>query len=125
MLAVVKKRRTSKRLFEIKGDIPKNVIEYLQQQYGSFFEVIEENENELIDIFETGWFKHADQSSMPGESVRIYRQNLGLTQEELGKKLGNYTKQYISDIEHTRRSISKDVAKKLSRIFNVPVERFL
>jgi DNA-binding XRE family transcriptional regulator len=125
MLAVVKKRRTSKRLFEIKGDIPKNVIEYLQQQYGSFFEVIEENENELIDIFETGWFKNADQSSMPGESARIYRQNLGLTQEELGKKLGNYTKQYISDIEHSRRSISKDVAKKLSRIFNVPVERFL
>ena len=123
MLAVVKKRRTSKRLFEIKGDIPKNVIEYLQQQYGSFFEVIEENE--LIDIFETSWFKNAEQSSTPGESVRIYRQNLGLTQEELGKKLGNYTKQYLSDIEHSRRSISKDVAKKLSRIFNVPVERFL
>jgi DNA-binding XRE family transcriptional regulator len=125
MLAVVKKRRTSKRLFEIKGDIPKNVIEYLQQQYGSFFEVIEENENELIDIFETDWFKNADQSSTPGESVRIYRQNLGLTQEKLGKKLGNYTKQYISDMEHSRRSISKDVAKKLSRIFTVPVERFL
>jgi DNA-binding XRE family transcriptional regulator len=125
MLAVVRKRRTSKRLFEIKGDIPKNVIEYLQQQYGIFFEVIEENENELIDIFETDWLKNATNSSTPGESVRIYRQNMGLTQEELGKKLGNYSKQYISDMEYSRRSISKDVAKKLGRIFNVPIERFL
>ena len=125
MLAVVRKRRTSKKLFEIKGDIPKNVIEYLQQQYGIFFEVIEENENELIDIFETNWFKNANNSSKPGESIRIYRQNMGLTQEKLGKQLGNYTKQYISDMEHSRRSISKEVAKKLSRIFNVPVERFL
>ncbi len=125
MLAVVRKRRTSKKLFEIKGDIPKNVIEYLQQQYGIFFEIIEENENELIDIFETNWFKNANNSSKPGESIRIYRQNMGLTQEKLGKQLGNYTKQYISDMEHSRRSISKEVAKKLSRIFNVPVERFL
>ena len=38
MLAVVKKRRTNKRLFEVKGEIPKNVIEYFQQEYGSSFE---------------------------------------------------------------------------------------
>ena len=125
MLAVVKKRRTNRRLFEIKGEIPKNVIEYFRQKYGRFFEIIEENENELIDIFETDWFKKVNQSTNPGESIRIYRRNKGLTQAELGKRLGNYTKQHISDMEHSRRSISKEVAKKLSKIFNVPVERFL
>jgi len=125
MLAVVKKRRTNKRLFEIKGEIPENVIDYFQQKYGSNFEIIEENDNELVDIFETDWFKVVSQSTTPGESLRIYRQNKGLTQDELGKKLGNFTKQHISDMEHFRRSISKDVAKKLSKIFNVPIERFL
>ena len=125
MLAVVKKRRTNRRLFEVKGEIPKNVIEYFQQEYGSSFEIIEEKEDDLIDIFETDWFKRANQSTTPGESIKIYRQNKGLTQEELGKKLGNYTRQHISDMENLRRSISKEVAKKLSKIFNVPVERFL
>ena len=125
MLAVVKKHRTNRRLFEIKGEIPKNVIEYFQQEYGSAFEIIEEKENELIDIFETDWFKRMSTSITPGESIRIYRQNMGLTQEELGKKLGNYTRQHISDMENLRRSISKEVAKKLSKLFNVPVERFL
>jgi len=125
MLAVVKKRRTNSRLFEIKGKIPKNVIEYFQQKYGSSFEIVEENEDELIDIFETEWFQKMNQSTTSGESVRIYRQNRGLTQAELGKKLGNYTRQHISDMENLRRSISKEVAVKLSKLFNVPVERFL
>jgi hypothetical protein len=91
MLAVVKKHRTNRRLFEIKGEIPQNVIEYFQQEYGNSFEIIEEKESELIDIFETDWFKKMNQSTTPGESIRIYRQNKGLTQEELGKKLGNFT----------------------------------
>ncbi len=125
MLAIVKKRRTNKRLFEIKGEIPENVIDYFQQKYGSNFEIIEENDNELVDIFETDWFKVVNQSTTAGESIRIYRQNKGLTQAELGYILGNFTKQHISDMEHMRRNISKDVAKKLSKIFNVPIERFL
>jgi DNA-binding XRE family transcriptional regulator len=125
MLAVVKKHRTNRRLFEIKGEIPKNVIEYFQQKYGSSFEIIEEKKDELIDIFETDWFKRLNQSTTPGESLKIYRQNRGFTQEELGRKLGNFTRQHISDMENMRRSISKDVAKRLSKLFNVPVERFL
>ena len=125
MLAIVKKRRTNKRLFEIKGDIPKNVINYFKHKYGNSFEIIEESENDLVDIFNTDWFKKVNQSTTPGESIRIYRQNMGLTQAELGSRLGNYTKQHISDMENSRRSISKKVAKKLSKIFNVPVERFL
>ena len=117
MLAVVKKRRTNRRLFEINGEIPKNVIEYFRQKYGSSFEIIEENEDKLVDIFKTDWFKKANQSATPGESIRIYRRNKGLTQAELGRRLGNYTKQHISDMENSRRSISKEVAKKLSKIF--------
>ena len=125
MLAVVKKRRTNRRLFEIKGEIPKNIIAYFQQKYGSSFEILEENDDQLTDIFETAWFKKVNQSTTAGESIRIYRQNAGLTQAGLGKKLGNFTRQNISDMENSRRSISKEVAKKLSIIFDVPVERFL
>jgi len=125
MLAVVKKSRTNKRLFEIKGEIPNHIIDYFRQEYGSAFEIVEDNEQELIDIFETDWFKKINQKASAGDSLRIYRQNFGITQTDLGKKLGSYSKQYISDLENSRRSISKEVAKKLSKIFNVPVSRFI
>lgn len=125
MLAVVKKRRTKKRLFEIKGNIPKKVIDYFTHEYGNAFEIINEENDELIDIFQTDWFKDIDKATTPGDSIRIYRENIGLTQEELGKQLGNFSRQNISDMEHGRRSISKETAKKLSKLFNVPIDRFL
>jgi len=56
MLAVVKKRRTNKRLFEIRGEIPQHIIDYFKSEYGHSFEILEDD-NELIDIFQTDWFK--------------------------------------------------------------------
>ncbi|MBN2425237.1 MAG: helix-turn-helix transcriptional regulator [Calditrichaceae bacterium] len=124
MLAVVKKRRTNKRLFEIKGDIPENIVDYFKAQYGTDFEILSEAD-ELIDIFETEWFKKTSKTVTPGENIKIYRQNLGLTQAQLGKRLGNFSKQNISDMENGRRGISKEIAKKLSLIFEMSIERFL
>ena len=124
MLAVVKKRRTNKRLFEIRGEIPQNIIEYFKTEFGNSFEILND-EDELVDIFETDWFKKISKETTAGESLKIYRQNSGLTQTESGKRLGNFSKQNISDMENGRRGISKEVAKKLSILFNVPIDRFL
>jgi DNA-binding XRE family transcriptional regulator len=124
MLAVVKKRRTNKLLFEIKGEIPKKLLKYFAREYGDKFEIIDK-EDELIDIFETDWFKKINDDTAPGESLKIYRENRGFTQQQLGQKLGNFSRQHISDMENGRRGISKEVAKALSRIFGVPITRFL
>ncbi len=124
MLAVVKKPHTKQPLFEIKGEIPQSIIDYFTHKYGNKFEVIEE-QDQLIDITETDWFKNINILTSSGETIKIYRQNIGLTQTELGKKLGNFTRHNISDMENGRRGISKNIAKKLSLIFDVPVERFL
>ena len=61
----------------------------------------------------------------PGDAVRVYRENRKLTQAKLGEKLGGLSRQYVSDIERGSRSISKNLAKKLSALFDVPLERFL
>ncbi len=124
MLAVVKKPLTEQALFEVKGEIPPNVISYLEQEFGRDMVEVEDDET-YVDILETKWFKEMREQTTPGEIVRMYRENSGLTQVELGRKLGKFTRQKISDIEHNRRSISKEVARKLSLIFGVPVERFL
>lgn len=124
MLAVVKKPHTKTTLFEIKGNIPAGIMEYLHREFGQNVEIVDENE-ELVNIFDTHWYKGIKKTISPGDALRIYRQNLGLTQAELGQKLGKFTRQKISDMENNKRSISKAVAKKLSEIFDVQVERFL
>jgi transcriptional regulator with XRE-family HTH domain len=48
-----------------------------------------------------------------------------MTQAELGKKLGDLPRQHISNMERGSRGISKEIAKKLSHIFNVPIDRFI
>ena len=87
-------------------------------------EVLKENE-ELVNIFETGWYKKISSITTPGDFLRIYRENAELSQEELGKKLGKFSRQKISDMERGIRPIGKEVATKLCRMFQVPMERFL
>ncbi len=124
MLAVVKKHHTDKMLFEVKGDIPSDVMGYLKEKFGQDVEVLEEEE-ELVSIFETQWYKKITSATSPGETMKIYRENIGLSQAELGKKLGKFTRQKISDMENGKRNISKEVAKKISSVFDVPVDRFI
>ncbi len=124
MLAVVKKPHTENPLFEVKGEIPKKLLQYLQDNFGNDVEIVDEDE-EMVNIFSSNWFKKTTDSLTSGEVVKIYRENLNLTQGQLGKQLGKFTRQNISDIELGRRSISKEVAKKLSVFFNVNVERFI
>ena len=124
MLAVVKKRRTKTTLFKVKGDIPPGVLEYLQREFGQDVEMVGDDE-ELLNIFDTDWYKDISEATTPGDALKIYRENFGLTQAELGHKLGKFTRQKISDMEHNKRSISKDVARKLSQLFDIPIARFL
>ena len=114
MLAVVKKHLTEIPLFEVKGDIPQ-LIQYLKDNFGSDVSIVNDEE-ELLDVFSSEWFAETSNSTTPGEIVKIYRENHNLTQEQLGKRLGNFTRQNISDIELGRRGLSKEVAKKLAKI---------
>ena len=124
MLAVVRKPRTNTTLFKVKGDIPSGVLEYLEREFGQDVEVVKDDE-ELLNIFDTDWYKDVSETTTPGDTLKIYRENFGLTQADLGQKLGKFTRQKISDMERNKRSISKDVAKKLSQLFDVPIDRFL
>ena len=57
--------------------------------------------------------------------MRIYRNNFGFSQAELGKRLEGLSRHNISDMENNRRGISKDIAKKLGVVFDVSIDRFI
>ncbi len=118
MLAVVKAHHTD---FTIRGKIPEKVLRYLQRAYGKALVVEDE---QLVDISQTDWYRDMSKKVRPGDAIRVYRENRKWTQEQLGKKIG-VSKYRVSDLENHRRAVSKQLAKMLAELFQVPVERFI
>lgn len=119
MQVVVKKPR-----IRIEGEVTAELVEYLRKEYGEI-EVIANEEDELVEVTKSEWYRSLRKSITPGENVRLYRELHGLTQEELGRKLGNFMRQNISDIENGHRAVSKNMAISLAQLFDVSVEKFL
>lgn len=131
MLAVVKKPHTDKPVFIIRGNIPNWMLSRLKKEYKTRLEIKNDKnlqnkeEKNLVDIFSTDWFTEIDSTVNPGENMKMYRENAGFSQTALGGKLGNVPRQNVSLMETGKRGISKETAKKLSKIFKVPVSRFI
>jgi DNA-binding XRE family transcriptional regulator len=122
MLAVVKTPLTSIRM---KGRIPKRIINILSKEYGKDLNLTPDADDELVNVFDTEWYKKIKTTLTPGTYMKVFRQNKKMTQQQLGKVLGGIPKQHISNMEKGSRQISKKTAIKLAKIFNVSVEKFI
>jgi len=122
MLAVVK---TPHIRIEIKGRIPRRILEALKEEYGSKVRIEPETDEELVDVFDTDWYRRIKEKMSPGKNLRIYRQNAGMTLQKVGDLLGGVPRQHISNMEKGTRPISKKVALKLAEVFDVSVEKFI
>ena len=110
---------------DISGEIPPDILELLIKKYGKKVKLIKNDDEKLIDITKTEWYKVTKTNITPGDAMKNYREIFKMTQKQLGEKLGGISRQHISDMENGRRIISITTAKKLSKIFKRPVERFL
>jgi DNA-binding XRE family transcriptional regulator len=127
MLAAVKTRRTD---FEVRGThVPGWLLEELKKRYGGSLKVLKsggEGDEESVVLTETDWYREIRKRTTPGDALRLYRENRGLSQEVLAAKLGpRFKKQHVCDMERGRRPISKVVAKKLAEIFTTSPARFI
>ena len=122
MLAVVKTPRTSIR---IKGQISSRLMEVLMSEYGRDVQLTRDRDDELVDVFQTDWYKNIKKTMTPGTYMKIYRENRKMTQTELGKILGGLPRQHVSNMENGVRTISKKIAMKLAKAFDVSVEKFI
>jgi DNA-binding XRE family transcriptional regulator len=105
-----------------KGEIPKKVLAALKKEFGNDLEI--NDDDELVDITTTDWYKEMQEKRTPGSALKAYRSNRGFSQGSLASELG-ITPANVSDMENGRRGISKEMAKKLSKVLKAPVERFL
>ncbi len=104
--------------------IPEKLIAFLKTEYQDV-EIIHNKVDELVDFTESPWYRRIKKTLTSGVDMRIYRERDELTQEQLGRKLGRYTRQNISNMETDSRPISKELAKKLAAFFKVSLEKFI
>ena len=114
--------RTPHTKIDIKGKISKKLLKVLKEDYGNNVVL---DDDEYLNAKEMDWYKETKKNMIPNDYMRTYRKTRGLTQTDLGRLLGGLSRQRISDIENNRRVINKEIAKKLSEIFNTSVEKFL
>ncbi len=98
------------------------MLNFRKAEFGDALVIREDNE-EYIEAAETYW--HKNLRLIPGESLKHYREMHGLTQRQLGEKLGDIPRQQISNMENGHRTISLDMAKKLAAILNTSPVNFL
>jgi DNA-binding XRE family transcriptional regulator len=122
MLAVVKTPHIN---LKIEGQIPDWIMVGLKKEFGNKVKVSTDDDESLIRVTDSNWYKETKKKMSPGKTMRVYRENMGLTQEGLGEMLGGLTRQYVSGLESGRRGISKAMAKKLSKLFEIPIERLI
>ena len=109
----------------IQGDIPRKLLSVLQEEYGENVHLSQDSDDENVNIFGTDWYRDIKSKMTLGDNLKIYRQNHGLTQAQLGEILGGVPRQHISNMERGHRSISIKTARKLAKIFNVSLEKFV
>jgi predicted transcriptional regulator len=108
--------------FKITGDVP---VFYLDLTRRLFPNIVEESDDEeLIDISESDWYKKMKASITPGDSLRSLRTMREMKQTELAKKVGVEPRQ-ISDMEKGRAPIGKKMAMRLGEALNMDYKHFL
>ena len=104
---------------KMKGDIPERVILFLEEEYGVSLRQTADDGEEVVNAFETDWYKRTMAAMTPGKALRIYRENAGLTQTALGERVGGIPRQHISNMENGKRPIGKENAKRLAAALHV------
>ena len=121
MLAVAKTPHIEVR---VSGKLGSDWLTFLKKKLGSALVITGVSEDNYVDYFETETAKRLEKLVTPEFCMRTYRENKNLTQEKLGEFLG-VSRAYVCDMEKGRKAISKEMAKKLSKLFKVPIDRFI
>ena len=109
----------------MEGDVSPRVLSALKDVYGDEVKIIDDSADVVMDATETDWYRTIKKNITPGACMRYYREIYGMTQEQLGRKLGGIPRQLISNMETGRRGINIETAKKLALIFDLPFDRFI
>ena len=110
---------------KIKGEISAKLISVLEEEFGPELQLDRDKDDEIVNIFETDWYTQIKSKMTPGDNLKIYRENQGWTQTQLGEMLDSMPRQHVSNMERGTRAISKKTARRLAQIFKVSPGKFI
>lgn len=122
MLAVVKMPHTDTEMV-LNGDGSAEIIDFLRSRFSvqvlNPVESLPDDEDELIDINETDWWKKNKHRVLAGARLKI-----GLTQKQLAETVG-IRQTVLSEYENGKRRITPKMAEKFAKALNTYPEKFL
>lgn len=113
MLALVKKPHIE---LSIQGDQIEELIAWIREKYDVTV-LTESNSDESIKIEETDFWQEM-QSNRIGNLLVAARLKAGLTQKEVAKVVG-IRQSMISEYEHGKRRLTKEMGKKISTALKI------
>jgi DNA-binding XRE family transcriptional regulator len=109
---------------EISGEIPGELLQFLRDYYGRRL-ILRNYCEPMRDVLNAPLYKRVPLKMKPGDCLRFFRQDNGLSQSELCRKLGRLSRQDLSKMENGRRPISRRMALRLAGFFDVSVDKFI
>lgn len=70
---------------------------------------------ETVNILDTAWWKQVQAEHKPGDSIKAYRTNRGLTLAQLSAKAG-IAESHLLAMENGKRGVGRITAVKLGRL---------
>jgi DNA-binding XRE family transcriptional regulator len=128
MPAAEKARRTKKvrTLISVSTDTAEAILAYAKRKdpEASILSDAPAEVREYINVKDTKWYKETKGAWHPGITLRIRRENAGMTQAQLARATGLAVSN-ISAMENGKRSIGLAVARKLAAALGRPISEFV
>jgi ribosome-binding protein aMBF1 (putative translation factor) len=107
-------------ILRFRSRTPARIIKHIEREYRDYLI----DDDELVVWEETELARKIDTRMTPGKYLRHLRDAQGLTQQDIADKT-DHRPTYISDMENDRTPISRMMARKLAKIFNVSPAVFI
>ena len=107
----------------LSGQGSARIVEAARKAY-PHIRVEEDDDDELIDVFQTDWWKERQANHHPGDTIQVYRNNRGWTLAELAEKTG-IAESHLSAMENRKRGVGKVSAVRLGKALEMDYRRFL
>lgn len=121
-----KTHRTSRgrALISVSQDAAEAILAYAKQRDPEASILSGDSAEGYMKATDSKWYKETKAAWHPGITLRIRRENAGLTQAQLAKATGLAVSN-ISAMENGRRSVGLAIAKKLAEALGRPVADFV
>lgn len=111
----------------ILGDkVPEGIMNAVRLEFAPDEIEIREDDDELIDVRNTNWYREEMERLTTGSVIRTYRENRGWSQAELARRaklIGG--RWYVYAIESERRGLGIRAARRLAEVLDIPVGRII